>query len=755
VKSHFLLPYCFLALLSISALAQPTDNPYRTYFQPPVMHWTDSLKWNNVTLATSVGILPDDNQDDSAAVHAAINVVHLAGGGVIYFPPGIYNFSGNIKLKSGVILRGADLTGITDARVSGFNPATKFVFPKYIFDTLANDGKGHPNSTAFKGIVNEYDCRNFGLVNLDINRAFISFHPDYNTSPEPPHTTPQPIQRNRNIIVMGIRSNNAAIPDPNIPVIATPQRQRLWQRYCWRFTANVDIAAAANVVVANCRANGEPDLDETFEQPNYVYNRRGTDLWLRNEDGYRTRFDYTEHYGISVNRKKKKLTDAGVYAIYGVATYANPINEPALFAPGIEILNNYVWHSSRVAYMGAGTGLVMKGNISDMDPIKETIEQRLVATTGRVSLQGATTLENRGLDFSGWDCRIEDNKLRVYRDKVGGYLTTDGEGILVQECCGGTSVNDYHITRNDINAYIGIYKMRDVNNVYIRDNVFTNTNTIYVDANTNNAPYFISNTRVIGNKNASITVRGSLGGINCLVDSNTSTLTPRNINVSCHVVVGEENTNFIMPFTIHNNGGAPCLEEANYPVVKLLNPADSITFDFTPNQTFTVRAKLTSGVPASNTMSVFVNGVPVAENISFSPTDSMATANINIPNEGNFIWSVVAQSVQAPVPGINSTLTVFSPAIKFQRATLTQKAQAEMLRSNVKVYPNPAMDKINIAHLSGTAAVEILNLHGKKLYLQTMHIDGGIDIQNLTPGMYLVKINKAEGSTQTVRIVKK
>jgi hypothetical protein len=36
-----------------------------------------------------------------------------------------------------------------------------------------------------------------------------------------------------------------------------------------------------------------------------------------------------------------------------------------------------------------------------------------------------------------------------------------------------------------------------------------------------------------------------------------------------------------------------------------------------------------------------------------------------------------------------------------------------------------------------------------------MHNDGGIDIQNLTPGMYLVKINKAEGSTQTVRIVKK
>lgn len=733
--------------------AQPNDNPYRTAFATLVRHWSDSLRWQNVTLASSYGIIADDNQDDSAAVHAAINTVHQSGGGVIYFPPGVYNFSGNILMKSGVILRGANLSGVTDARVAGFNPATKFIFPRYVFDTLANGGNGTANSTAFKGIVNEYDCRNFGLVNLDINRAYISFHPDYNTTPVAPHTSPQPIQKNRNIIVMGIRSNNAAIPDPNIPAANSPQRP--WQRYCWRFTANVDIAASANVVVANCRANGEPDLDESYNQPNYVYNQRNTNRWPRIEDdGYRTRFDYTEHYGISVNRKKKKLTSNGTYTIYGVATYANPINEPALFAPGIEILNNYVWHSSRVAYMGAGTGLVIRGNISDMDSTKQNIEQRLVAPTGRVSLQGATTLENRGIDFSGWDCKVENNRLRVYRDKIGPYLTTDGEGILVQECCGGTSVNDYTINNNNTNAYIGIYKMRDVNNVQVKNNFFTNTNLVMVDANTNNAEYFVSSVNVIGNTNASISVRGSLGGIRCFVDSNTSLLTPRSITVSCHVEVGDNNTNFNAP-TFANNGGAPCPEEIRYPQVALMNARDSMSYDFRPNQTLRVRAKLTSGVPEANTMTVFVNGVPVAENIRYSDVDSTATATLNIPDEGDFSWSIVAQSVQEPVPGLNNSVTVFSPASRLQRTRLSQAAASAWFNAQVKLYPNPAENKITIANLPQAATVEIINPQGKTVMKQHLLTDGEIDISQLSKGLYLVKVQSAGHAAKTMRLVKK
>ncbi|MEI6645912.1 MAG: glycosyl hydrolase family 28-related protein [bacterium] len=75
----------------------------------------------NVSVADS-GAIPDDGKDDVAAIQAAIHAVEKKGGGIVYFPPGVYdlNFTpfssdlsfdrkqyGLVVTRSGVVLRGA------------------------------------------------------------------------------------------------------------------------------------------------------------------------------------------------------------------------------------------------------------------------------------------------------------------------------------------------------------------------------------------------------------------------------------------------------------------------------------------------------------------------------------------------------------------------------------------------------------------------------------------------------------------------
>lgn len=74
---------------------------------------------------------------------------------------------------------------------------------------------------------------------------------------------------------------------------------------------------------------------------------------------------------------------------------------------------------------------------------------------------------------------------------------------------------------------------------------------------------------------------------------------------------------------------------------------------------------------------------------------------------------------------------------------------------DIKVYPNPAHNVIQIAQKSGTEmeAYEILSLTGKKLASGSLDQKTEIDINNLTPGMYLLHLNGERGDV-TTRIVK-
>ena len=482
----------------------PTDNPVASRYAdaPP---WTQQIQWSCVYNIRDFEGATDTDRFNGARERA---IAH--GGGVVYFPAGIYQFSDNLSLANGIVLRGETPTS-ADAKSDVYRPPTRLEFPKY---EPSQSDSGGSNQTAFKKILTQSPNAdsNLGLVNIDINRAGVELIGDPDTG------------ENQNIVILGVRSNNVAEPDAGVP---DPAFQAAWLRYSNRFVANFKISAYANVLVANNRLNDA--ITDSYEQPGYTVRARNGDSIIAYTEGWKVPFDYANHYGIVVNRSKSG----------GFQYAAEPTLEPGLFRQGIVIQDNWIYKTMRVGVHASGSGLVIRNNqIYD-----QSDKQVWTDPTGKKQPRGSATFENRAIDWSGHDVLIEGNRYQVYRHRLmdSQYASVDGEGILIQQCCGGTSVNGAAIRGNAGNAYIGLYKIPDIQNVLITENELTSDGSqaagIYVSADTNGGPNPMSTVRIENNRLAGdIRAQASAGGRGNFIQGNQAD-NGGSIRYSCHINV--------------------------------------------------------------------------------------------------------------------------------------------------------------------------------------------------------------------------
>lgn len=334
-------------LFPLYAFSQvPVDNPYATRYGA-IPHWTSKLKWSNASNARTIkGLVSRQDQVDSVRLHQTISEISRQGGGVLYFPAGTYRFDFDVKLEPGVILRGADPKGITDAKKAGYDPPTKLLFKRY---KPVVRGAGVPHS-AFKKIYGDTTgVENAGLVNLDLNRATISFfvggYYEVHTLRGPSHWSKY---YHNNIIIFGVRQNNAATPSPEVPTQEQIAKGNAWQRWPYAYVGNINLDISYNCVVANCRLNDAPTDD--FEQPGYV------DDMYADLKGDEARFSFTDHPGICLNYWKivtnGKGQATGRWSPYGFFPYTprypgfeslDSLCEPLLtFKGSKEIRDNFV-----------------------------------------------------------------------------------------------------------------------------------------------------------------------------------------------------------------------------------------------------------------------------------------------------------------------------------------------------------------------------------------------------------------------------
>ncbi len=75
------------------------------------------------------------------------------------------------------------------------------------------------------------------------------------------------------------------------------------------------------------------------------------------------------------------------------------------------------------------------------------------------------------------------------------------------------------------------------------------------------------------------------------------------------------------------------------------------------------------------------------------------------------------------------------------------------LLNNVKIYPNPAQNEIQISNVNGVSSeLRIFNILGKQVLFKSEIADKTIDISSLNPGVYMVRLI-VDGKLKTQRLI--
>jgi len=438
----------------------PTNNPVAMY----KLSWTDQLRWGNV-----VSIADFAGDTLAARLEAAQAAVVAKGGGVVYFPAGTYQFQDTVRLKDGVVLRGADPQQSPDAKQAQYELLTKFEFPKYVPKFSET---GTPNETAFKGIYTENPLAgNCGLVNLALNRAHVRME------------TQDDHRTGKNRILCGCILRNAATPDKGVPDAKLGQAG--WLRYTARHAAAVTMHTEENVLVANNRLpkSGE----DNFNMDGYLL--KGPKNAQVKYDG--VVFDYDNRPGLYIN-------DYGLGAEGGKGPDGTPESHPYGFRKGIVIRDNYLYHTGRCPISFTGDGTICSFNV-----IRQEKDVWRPTVTGTSATGGAGTNDNRAIQMRGYRWTVEGNDYEVHSNIAAekAYKLNDGEGLMHEDHVNSTVV-DSKLINNKGNTYLSIYKTGGIDGLLIEGNDIRTRGgiaAIYVVASKNSGPFPCRNVKILNN----------------------------------------------------------------------------------------------------------------------------------------------------------------------------------------------------------------------------------------------------------------
>jgi hypothetical protein len=95
-----------------------------------------------------------------------------------------------------------------------------------------------------------------------------------------------------------------------------------------------------------------------------------------------------------------------------------------------------------------------------------------------------------------------------------------------------------------------------------------------------------------------------------------------------------------------------------------------------------------------------------------------------------------------------------SSSIKpFNNATCDVLSTENIEFTRIKIYPNPATNKIQISNIDGNSTkISIFNVLGKQVFHQVKILENTIDISSFNKGIYLVKID-IDGKSKTQKLV--
>lgn len=502
--------------------AQPMTNPVAEHYLAEgagYPAWTDRIEWQRVV---DMSAYPHGATDFERFEHAR-DALHAFGGGVLYYPPGIYDFTDmpadgpdgrGLMLRSGIVLRGA--TPVTDrwARANpsaGFPQEGELELPtKFVFGFTERTGtEATPTGTTprdwnFVGIIPSgaetlADVSDVGVAWIHFIGAsiFWGFELDwdgitgYANSGAWKSGLVKPLWSDRiadgtfpwdffagssgqravvgsgagpGRLVFGCVFEDAAPVNDVVMEGRASGGKNFGEDGYWlqKFGARIQVHGS-EVFIAN---NVLPKSLRSFLYRQTVGHnpQQSTDpnRWTNQEQTIL--FDYNYSTGIDVNKE-----------------LLNPFigKNTVYFLPGVVIQDNYVFNHGRKGFNPSGRWMTVRNNFNERIVLSATVPADYGPASGHshyLTLDGYVQCKpggpgdisdslSRAFDLAGGPIWIDSNQYDPARSSV----ANDGEGILCQ-AHGGTQLYSWAVTRNSEPEYMAGYDVNHYGSLWAWNN---------------------------------------------------------------------------------------------------------------------------------------------------------------------------------------------------------------------------------------------------------------------------------------------
>ena len=154
----------------------------------------------------------------------------------------------------------------------------------------------------------------------------------------------------------------------------------------------------------------------------------------------------------------------------------------------------------------------------------------------------------------------------------------------------------------------------------------------------------------------------------------------------------------------------------------------------------------------ANTMSIPTVATGIGRvNISTGGLESF----VNAPNLFQVVIPVSEENRTKQLEGVMATMTESNSVFNLMAVSAVggSLGTTNQLLTDLKVYPNPVNDVLNITNADNVSEISILSLSGQLLKTERSNVSQ-VSFSGLAAGVYFVKLTSATGGNKTIKVVK-
>ena len=720
-----------ILIFTISLFSQ---NPIASYYgNGNYPTWTDKVKWDNrINMKTfdfgGNGCISCSSE--FAKFEFARDLLYAQGGGVLYYPAGVYDFSDvpnelsdsitgrGLMLRSGVVILGASPTINNAALAGNMTLPTQFIFKHKTIKNIAGIDKPIPANWSILGCIPSgtetlKDVKNIGVAWVETDGGAIYFGGEYSwgstwasadawysskaakgvwanripngTHPIDPFAGAKGdyLGAGSGRLVFGCVIKNSVVGNHNLIQYAREKYDSIKvNTYPYKFGARIGVYGS-NVFVAN---NYLPKPDKAFK---YYQTTAITQMDKCNQAFGNRRstliYDYGKSFGIDVNKG-----------------FLNPFSNSltGYLAENVVITDNLVYNHGAKGFEISGNYFLVRNNRNLRDQLIENDDVYGLGANWELTLDGFYESQaggngclsdnlSRSFDMAGKNGWIDSNTYDPAHSNPG----NDGEGILWQAHGGMSSIMSFAITNNNGTGYMAGY-----------------------DVSQQGVLWAWNTTSKIGNIKA-----GIMTDVAIVSNIGTITTTGADFISLCPAGILTPPTSVVVSLAADNAYVSIAWTDAS---------ANEIGF----------RVERKTGNAAWETLAIR------PRKSLGCPDNEQVWRDYNLPVNELFTYRVVAIDCDNNDTGASEVSDpLFIPKSTTSVGQLNWAAK-------MKVFPNPVYNTLYINDLEANCIIDIYNIMGAKV--KSAISTSEVEMTDLQTGIYYISIKKNEFS-KSFKIIKK